>query len=114
MGSVASGALPLLESRPAPTRAQPESVTVLKSAHELVSSSPRQIRVSCTQSCEVTAVPANREPLFIIDGVVQATRPELAALEGRIEEIGVIKGNAAIERYGDRGRDGVVYIKTKQ
>jgi len=53
-------------------------------------------------------------PLIVIDGVVQdesATLSDMEELE--IESVEVLKGEAAIERYGERGKNGAIQIKTK-
>jgi hypothetical protein len=72
------------------------------------------IRLNCAQSCAVTSDPAIREPLFLVDGVIQNRHPDLKALEGRIELIEVLKGPAARVEYGDRGSNGVIVIFTKK
>jgi TonB-dependent SusC/RagA subfamily outer membrane receptor len=62
----------------------------------------------------VASDPASREPLFIVDEIIQVRRPNLEALEGRIESIEVVKGAAARILYGDRGRNGVIRITMKR
>ncbi len=54
------------------------------------------------------------EPLIVIDGVIQAegaSKEELGALD--IDHIEIIKGPAAGAMYGDRARDGVIQVTTK-
>ena len=62
---------------------------------------------------DASMLDAEMEPLIVVDGVIEEAREmeELRALD--IERIDVIKGEAAIEAYGDRGRNGVVRITTK-
>jgi outer membrane receptor protein involved in Fe transport len=62
---------------------------------------------------QATTMAATAEPLFLVDGkesssiAVRALKPE------SIEAVEVLKGKAAAERFGDRGRSGVVIVKTK-
>lgn len=72
------------------------------------------IRVRCAESCGVVSDPASREPLFIVDDVIQDRRPDLKALEGKIESIEVVKGALAARLYGNRGSNGVIVITTKK
>ncbi len=50
------------------------------------------------------------EPLYIVDGVILANAPDIAATD--IESIEVIKGAAASSLYGARAASGVVHITT--
>ena len=53
-------------------------------------------------------------PLIIVDGVV-LTDGRLSELDpSAIENIEVLKGTYAAERYGARGADGVVMITTRR
>jgi TonB family protein len=53
-------------------------------------------------------------PLIVIDGVLQSTETTLSDLGTlEIDHVEIIKGAAARQLYGDRGRDGVIQIKTK-
>jgi outer membrane receptor for ferrienterochelin and colicin len=55
-----------------------------------------------------------REPLFVQDGKI--IRPDdLSAIDpDNIQEIEVLKGESAFEKYGDEGRNGVIVIRTKR
>ena len=66
-----------------------------------------------TTILETSVTDADVQPLIVLDGEIQETRnmDELNALE--IEHVEVIKGEAATNEYGDRGRNGVVKITTK-
>lgn len=59
--------------------------------------------------------PANdNEPLHVIDGEVLVTDAKLRELkEEDIESINVLKGEKALEKYGDRANNGAVEITTK-
>jgi beta-lactamase regulating signal transducer with metallopeptidase domain len=53
------------------------------------------------------------DPLFVIDGV-EVPKDSLHSLDPyRIKEMQVLKDSAAIAEYGERGRYGVIKIKTK-
>ncbi|HEX6631266.1 MAG TPA: TonB-dependent receptor plug domain-containing protein [Gemmatimonadaceae bacterium] len=58
---------------------------------------------------------ADGEPLYVIDGViVPADDPAVRDLApDRIESVEVVKGQAAVEKYGDRAAHGVITITTK-
>jgi TonB-dependent SusC/RagA subfamily outer membrane receptor len=53
------------------------------------------------------------DPLVLVDGraVPAATLHDIAA--DQILDIQVLKGSAAVERYGDRASDGVIVVRTK-
>ena len=54
------------------------------------------------------------DPLIIIDGVIQSegtSMEDLRALD--IDHVEIVKGNAAIEMYGERASNGVIEITTK-
>ena len=57
-------------------------------------------------------VPGN--PLIIIDGK-KSSKQDLNKIPGdRIETINVLKGESAIKKYGDKGKDGSIEIITKK
>jgi TonB-dependent SusC/RagA subfamily outer membrane receptor len=57
-------------------------------------------------------IPGN--PLIIIDGK-ESSKQDLNKIPGkRIESINVLKGESAIKKYGDKGKDGSVEIITKK
>ena len=52
-------------------------------------------------------------PLYIIDGV-ESTKADLEKLKPEsISQVDVLKGESATAKYGDKGKNGVVLIKTK-
>ncbi len=54
------------------------------------------------------------EPLFIVDGK-EMSREEFKAISPKdIETINVYKGDKAVEKYGNKAKDGVVEVKTKK
>jgi TonB-dependent SusC/RagA subfamily outer membrane receptor len=117
-----SGALVLLACQAEPPQAPsvPSQTSQTPQWTKVVSLTPEEgtdslvIRVQCADSCKVTSDPASREPLFIVDGVMQAGRPDLQALEGKIESIGVLKGAAARAQYGDRAKNGIIVVFTRK
>ena len=56
----------------------------------------------------------NKKPLIIIDGKI-VTQSKMDKLDAdKIESVSVLKGASATEIYGDKGKDGVIIIKTKK
>ncbi len=54
------------------------------------------------------------EPLFILDGK-EISKEKMEDLSSdKIESMNVLKGEMAIEEYGDKGKNGVIIIKTKK
>jgi hypothetical protein len=61
---------------------------------------------------EVEATPDAPDPLIVVDG--EPREGAIALLEADdIHSVHVLKGPAAVERYGEAGRDGVVEVVTK-
>jgi TonB-dependent SusC/RagA subfamily outer membrane receptor len=54
------------------------------------------------------------EPLFVVDGQILERGAATDINPNRIERVEVLKGAAAVERYGSRGANGVVLITLKQ
>ena len=53
-------------------------------------------------------------PLIVIDGVIQSENMRMSNLGALdIDNVTIVKGEPALERYGERARDGVVKITTK-
>ena len=57
--------------------------------------------------------PTGPDPLYIVDGVMvaKADIPKLA--EESVESVEILKADAALSLYGERGKNGVVRITTK-
>lgn len=56
----------------------------------------------------------DKNPLFIIDGK-EVTKDQFVDLKSdSIESVKVLKDKSAIEKYGDKAKDGVIIIKTKK
>ena len=57
--------------------------------------------------------PSPRSPLVVVDGreIPIASLDELDRLA--VERVEVVKGAAAVTRYGERGRHGVILVTTK-
>jgi len=54
------------------------------------------------------------QPLFVLDGKI-IQREEVEKIDTRnIESIDVLKGEKATDQYGDKGKNGVVVIKSKK
>ena len=55
-----------------------------------------------------------KSPLFIIDGK-EVSKDEITKLDSdKIESVSVLKDKSATEKYGDKGKNGVVIITTKK
>ncbi|MBS1663587.1 MAG: TonB-dependent receptor plug domain-containing protein [Bacteroidetes bacterium] len=62
----------------------------------------------------VTIVGIGRTPLYIIDGV-EKDQKEMNTLDpNTIESINVLKDAGAVEKYGEKGRNGVIIINLKK
>lgn len=59
----------------------------------------------------INASGRSQEPLYIVDGIVTSSLPDLNPLD--IESIEVVKGAAAASLYGSRAGNGVMQITTK-
>lgn len=57
---------------------------------------------------------SNKKPLFVIDGKIVDQKKMDKLNPNKIESVTVLKGDSAIEKYGDKGKNGVVIIKTKK
>lgn len=57
---------------------------------------------------------SNKKPLFVIDGKIVDQKKMDKLNPDKIESVTVLKGDSAIEKYGDKGKNGVVIIKTKK
>jgi hypothetical protein len=57
---------------------------------------------------------SNNEPLYILDGK-EIIKEEFQELNpNNIDSVNVLKGESAIEKYGDKGKNGVIEIITKK
>lgn len=56
----------------------------------------------------------NKKPLIIIDGKI-ADKNKMKDLDtNKIKSVSVFKGESAIKKYGEKGKDGVIIIATKK
>jgi TonB family protein len=97
------------EPAPAETGAAmlPEVPGTLRERLDQQNSNPVSIRV---QGIDY----ADREPLYIIDGL-EYDKKKLDHLDpNTIASINILKGSSAFTTYGEKGKDGVIIIKTKQ
>ena len=60
-----------------------------------------------------TADGTKTEPIYLVDGVEIGAAEVKGIDPNRIESIDVLKGDNAVNYYGEKGRDGVVMIKLK-
>lgn len=62
----------------------------------------------------ITAAGAEHDYLVVVDGVIQADDVEMGDLRALdIDHVEILRGEAALDRYGERARDGVIEITTK-
>jgi TonB-dependent SusC/RagA subfamily outer membrane receptor len=54
------------------------------------------------------------KPLYVIDGVVAEDSNIESLSPDNIESISVLKGETAIAKYGEKGKNGVIEITTKK
>lgn len=111
---------PRMEFEPATRDGQPEGVWVSRSinfaapdAEDPDDAAAGDGTVGGGQS--TPALHGDEDPLILVDGEhVEDGRTGLADLRpDEIESIEVIKGAAAVELYGEEGRDGIIRITTK-
>jgi len=53
------------------------------------------------------------QPLYVVDGEELSDKEFQEVRSKDIEEINVLKGNDAIEKYGEKGKNGVILIELK-
>lgn len=63
------------------------------------------------EAVKLNSFGANPEPLYVLDGVIVNTIDTLSP--SAIAEIHVLKGESAQEKYGEKGKYGVVEISSK-
>jgi len=56
----------------------------------------------------------NKEPMYVVDGKVVDKDKMIKMNPDNIESINVLKGDSAKEKYGRKGKNGVVEIITKK
>ena len=57
---------------------------------------------------------SGKEPLYVVDGKIVKKKKMIDLNPNNIESVNVLKGDAAKELYGRKGKNGVVVIKTKK
>ncbi|MDG1039452.1 MAG: TonB-dependent receptor plug domain-containing protein [Polaribacter sp.] len=55
----------------------------------------------------------DKKPIYIVDGKITTTEDFKNIETENIESISVLKGNSAIDKYGEKGKNGVIEIKMK-
>ena len=74
----------------------------------------KEVKFYTSRKPVVQITPQNKEkPLYIIDGEMLNSIPESISPDD-IESVSVLKDSSAIDVYGERGRNGVVVVTTKQ
>ena len=57
---------------------------------------------------------SGKDPLYVVDGKIVNKKKMIDVNPNNIESVNVLKGEAAKELYGRKGKNGVVVIKTKK
>jgi TonB-dependent SusC/RagA subfamily outer membrane receptor len=67
------------------------------------------------QSVKVINQPGSNEPLYIVDGIMLPKGKDIQHIDPNlIKEINILKDANAIALYGDKAKNGVVQVKTKE
>lgn len=56
----------------------------------------------------------NKQPIYVVDGKITSAASFKNINTDNIESIHVLKGKLAVNKYGDKGKNGVILIKMKQ
>lgn len=92
---------------PEPGGSQPATQADVTPAPDAAASRPPTVTIRCGGPIPAQGVP----PLYVVDGREIASIEELDP--GTIDAIEVIRGAAAVERYGSRAAIGAVLITTR-
>jgi TonB-dependent SusC/RagA subfamily outer membrane receptor len=91
--------------------AQATKVTINKNSNGIAvandTTKPTQIRIICAPS------KSNLKPLYIINGFVLADSLVSSINPNQIKSIDVLKDAAAVEKFGERAKNGVIIITAK-
>ncbi len=63
---------------------------------------------------EIEEVAVNASPLIVLDGIISSNEALKSLDPKSIESIDVLKGETALEKYGNKGKYGVILIYTKK
>jgi TonB family protein len=66
------------------------------------------------EGSNVRIVPAENDPLFVIDDKITNNKGEISLIRDDIAAVKVLKGAEATDKYGDKGKNGVLEIITKK
>jgi len=65
-------------------------------------------------SVDLKSIDSKNPPLYVIDGVITDKRRAEYFLEVGVESVSVLKGKPATDKYGEKGKDGVLEITLKK
>ncbi|MBA2499457.1 MAG: N-acetylmuramoyl-L-alanine amidase [Chitinophagaceae bacterium] len=86
--------------------------SILAGIHQYAKEKNRLLSTISTQHLNDT-IPAKAEPLIVIDGKIKKYAVLKDIDPDKIEVINVLKDETAIDKYGDKGINGVIEITTK-
>lgn len=99
---------------PSPAKVEIREVPVAVSVVEKIQVQTTVERANSIEVPVKTSIPAIQgNPLIIVDGVILKNGELDNINPNSIESINVLKGNSAVTLYGEKGKDGVIIIKTK-
>jgi TonB family protein len=69
--------------------------------------------IELAEGVRIMSMDGKKKPLVVVDGVI--TETDLNKFDSKtIESVSVLKDQPALDKYGERARDGVIEIKTKK
>lgn len=89
------------------------TLRVPREKSEHVKDSVRQAHAKSIKSASEPDILENREALLLIDGIERPFSDMKAIAPHEISDIHILKGEEAISKYGERGRNGVILITSK-
>jgi bla regulator protein BlaR1 len=91
-----------------------EGVIIIRLKRELEQSPPGAPGSGSRDPVQIGLSQAAGSPLLVIDGVIIPDQVLKALKPEDIEKIEVFKGNAAVDRFGERAAAGVIYITMRK
>ena len=63
---------------------------------------------------KIDSIDSKNPPLYVVDGVITDRRRASYFLEVGVESVSVLKGKQATDKYGEKGKNGVVLLTSKK
>ena len=101
--------------RPGQQNGQPVAVQCNLPIQFILEGNPLKSETKVVFSGKMSGLKLNEEPLWIIDGVeIKREGDKIDVKPEDIESMEILKGESAIKSYGEKGKNGVILIKTKK